>query len=221
MHKEHRVHNAILEGGGWLAGSLLLKVLTACGFCYGISVGNCLDTSAFSTRWQRDKEMTGGVPLYIDGFTEAEMDGIRCEGIIHHETDSALTPSTVTSFPVPSSWVGKHNRTCVWCVERWSPHFASVTLNPVHSHVKKHSDYCESRLDRRECVRKHSLVSYVNFPQDTTDVSWWAMTGVASSRGFLLFIIPRWWWSWSCWTALIHVCSLVSCLTYLLTWSSA
>lgn len=71
---------------------------------------------------------------------------------------------------------------------------------------------CKSCLGK--CKRKHSSVSCVNLPQDTTDVSWWAMTGVALLLGSLLFIILRWWWSWSCWTALIHVCLLVSCLTY-------
>lgn len=66
----------------------------------------------------------------------------------------------------------------------------------IYSHVKKHSV-----LDPASHVFIHvsvytnisSLVPCINLLQDTTDVSWWAMTGVASLHGSLLFIIPRWW----------------------------
>lgn len=125
--------------------------------------------------------------------------------------------STATSLPVPSLWVGKQNKASVWCVQRWLPHFAPVTLTLLIAAWRNiQFRPCKSRLDTHECKRKHSSVSYVNLLQDTTDVSWWAMTGEASLHGSLPFIILRWWWSWSCWTALIHVCSLVSCLTYYL-----
>lgn len=39
----------------------------------------CLDTSASSTRWQRDKEMNGVVSLHAGVFTEAALVIDRCE----------------------------------------------------------------------------------------------------------------------------------------------